>query len=30
MVTIETKLQVEKEFKEIVDKEYNGDATKAF
>ena len=29
MLTIGTKLQVEKDFKEIVDKNYNGDATKA-
>ena len=29
MLTIETKIQVEKDFKEIVDKNYNGDATKA-
>jgi hypothetical protein len=29
MLTIDTKIQVEKDFKEIVDKKYSGDATKA-
>lgn len=29
MLTIDIKLQVEKDFKEIVDRKYNGDATKA-
>jgi len=29
MLTIETKLQVEKDFKEIIDKKYNGDATRS-
>lgn len=29
MLTIDTKLQVEKDFKEIIAKKYNGDVTKA-
>jgi len=29
MLTIETKIQVEKDFKEIVNKKYDGDTTKA-
>jgi hypothetical protein len=29
MLTIDTKLQVEKEFKEIVDQKFNGDSTQA-
>jgi len=29
MITIKTKLQVEKDFKQIIQKKYNGDVTKA-
>jgi len=29
MLTIDTKLHVEEDFKQIIDKKYNGDATKA-